>query len=222
MKVDYLAHDRVYKRLRTSGASGWSNSDEVARGIAVISRLLATTELEGRIRALEIGCGAGNLTEYLASLGFETHGIDIAPEAIRWAKARTAEQHNAPQFVTGDVCSLDTYPNRSFELVVDGRCLHCIIGEDRTRVLESVARVLEPGGYFIVMTMVGPPVPAMLGDDKRYDPATGTVLIGDLAIRYLGSVEQVIQEIERAGFELVCSDMDHTDQPTLHALARRR
>ena len=72
------------------------------------------------------------------------------------------------------------------------------------------------------MTMVAPVTVELLGADKGYDADTGIVSVGDLAIRQVLPAEHVMQEIERAGFDVICSDLDETDQPTFHALAKRR
>lgn len=85
-----------------------------------------------------------------------------------------------------------------FDIVVDGYCLHCIIGADRAKTLAEVRRVLKPGGLFHIRTMCGDPVCA--GLRQGFDPATRTQNSSGFALRYLGRPEEILAEIEAAGF----------------------
>lgn len=82
-------------------------------------------------RILDLGCGTGDIAIWLATQGYEAHGIDIAPSAIAWATEKAQAQATRVQFTTGSVLDLTPYKDDFFRLVVDGRCLHCIIGPDR-------------------------------------------------------------------------------------------
>lgn len=44
-----------------------------------------------RGNALDIGCGNGRNSRYLASQGFQVTGIDVSEQSIRWAKELTGE-----------------------------------------------------------------------------------------------------------------------------------
>lgn len=49
------------------------------------------------------------------------------------------------------------YGDGRFDAVIDGNCLHCLIGADRARALVEVRRILRPSGVFVVSTMCGEP-----------------------------------------------------------------
>ena len=97
----------------------------------------------------------GDIAIWLGLEGYEAYGMDIAPSAIAWAKEKAQAQQSQVQFTVGSVLDLAAYPDNFFHLVVDGRCLHCIIGPDRAATLASVYRVLQPGGGFLVQSMCG-------------------------------------------------------------------
>jgi hypothetical protein len=82
--------------------------------------------------------------------------------------------------------------------VVDGHCLHCIIGADRARCLAAVRRVLQPGGRWVVLTMCGEVRdPALL---RHFDAATSTLSRDRVPVRHVGSAHSIVDEVKRAGF----------------------
>lgn len=57
-------------------------------------------------RVLEIGCGAGIITQALALQGHRALGVDPDAQEIRWAKRFAQEERLNAQFLTGDALSL--------------------------------------------------------------------------------------------------------------------
>ncbi len=106
---------------------------------------------------LEIGCGNGIIAMLLAGKGYEVHGIDISPTAVDWARERFAEAGLVGTFRQGNVCEMSMFNDASFDAVMDGQCLHCLIGDDRPACLKEVRRILSPNGVFVVSSMCGPP-----------------------------------------------------------------
>ncbi|ABW28906.1 methyltransferase, putative [Acaryochloris marina MBIC11017] len=95
---------------------------------------------------LELGCGAGNLGIAFAQIGYTVAGVDIAPTAISWAVENAAKAKVKVNFLYGDVLTLTEIEDASFDIAVDGRCYHCIIGKDRTQFLHTAHRILKPNG----------------------------------------------------------------------------
>src|SRR5215213_2380430 len=62
--------------------------------------------LDGK-SALDVGCGAGLLTEPLARLGANVTGIDASPEVIAVAQEHAAAQGLAIDYYVGDVQALE-------------------------------------------------------------------------------------------------------------------
>lgn len=126
------------------GAPGWaSDADDRARELELRWALSALEPFTGK-RVLELGCGARNVASLLVARGLEVTGIDISPTAIAWAVERGLDRS---RFLVGDL--VEGIPGEH-ELVVDGNLLHCIIGEDRVRVLANVRGALVPRGCFFV------------------------------------------------------------------------
>lgn len=101
--------------------------------------------------ALDICCGLGTNSIYLAKKGFEAIGIDISKRAIEIAKesAAKAKLPSKAGFIVGDVVALK-FPKESFGLVFDRGCLHHIHPEDRKKFIAGIKKVLKPGGKYHV------------------------------------------------------------------------
>ncbi len=197
MRSDYLAHERQYRLRRERGFPGWGTREEAAEMLALLEDALPA-DLPAGSRVLELGCGAGQNCLRLAERGFRVTGVDIAPTAVSWARENAAARSLAADFRVGDVVTLEGLPDQAFDLVLDGCCLHCIVGEDRAATLRSARRVLKPGGYLLVITMCGAPVTEALR--RNFDPATGYQMHGDVAIRYCGPADAIRREVRAAGF----------------------
>lgn len=219
--VDYLMHDAVYRRLRESGASGWGRDEEVRFLFDQVLPLLPP--LPPVASLLELGCGAGNLSLMLAARGYNVTGVDIAPTAIQWAIERAQSARVAATFTAGDVVTLGQFADSAFDAVVDGHCLHCVIGTYRAQCLRAVHRVLRPDGTFVVATMCGEVVDDRLR--KLFDPQSSTVMIEGRPTRHIGKADDVVAEVAIAGFDIVSVNVvarrDPTEQDDLFILARR-
>ena len=199
MQPFYFGHDKEYRRRKAKGYTGWETPKEVAKNLADLDAGFSQTHMPAGGELLEIGCGAGDLALHLAERGFQVHGVDMSPTAVEWARDKARERGVAAEFLVGEVTNLP-FANARFDVVVDGYCLHCIIGEDRAKTLAEVMRVLQPGGVFHIRTMCGDPVCA--GLQRGFDPATRYQMHNEFALRYLGWPEEILAEIEAAGFDV--------------------
>lgn len=103
------------------------------------------TPLDGKT-ALDVGCGAGLLTEPLARLGARVTGIDAAPEVIAVARDHAAAMELAIDYRCAAIEQLEG----TFDLVT---CMEVIEHvADPAAFLKSLARRLAPGGLLILST----------------------------------------------------------------------
>ena len=101
--------------------------------------------LEGRT-ALDVGCGAGLLTEPLARLGAAVTGIDAAPELIEAARAHADAQGLAIDYRAVAVEDVDG----QFDLVTSLEVIEHVA--DPQGFVAALARRLAPGGLMILST----------------------------------------------------------------------
>jgi SAM-dependent methyltransferase len=100
-------------------------------------------------RVLDVGCGAGTNSLFLARSGFRVSGVDLAPGAIEAARARAARRGLSVDFQAGDALRLP-YPPKSFEGLLDVGCFHTLPIPLRRTYSRELARVLRPGGRYIL------------------------------------------------------------------------
>jgi len=100
-------------------------------------------------RALDVGCGAGLLTEPLARLGAEVTGIDAAPESIAVARAHAAGQGLTIDYRAGEVSQLAAEATR-FDLVTSMEVIEHVA--DPSAFVSALSALLAPGGLLVVST----------------------------------------------------------------------
>ncbi len=96
----------------------------------------------------DLACGTGGTAIAFAKAGFRVCGVDLSPEMIRVAQAKTAKSKKKIEFTEGDM--------RSFQLAEPVDLITCEFDalnhvpkkSDLQRVAKSVAKALRPGGYF--------------------------------------------------------------------------
>lgn len=101
-----------------------------------------------QIRLLDLGCGPGANTWYMAREGFTVSGIDGSPTAIERATARLASEGLAADLQIGDFVALP-WPDGTFDGAVDNVTLCCNHFAQAKRAVAEVHRVLKPGGAFL-------------------------------------------------------------------------
>ncbi len=116
-------------------------------------------------RVLDLGCGTGDNSIWLARRGFEVHGCDLSPAAITAATEKVSRAGVRCTLSAVDFLA-DPVGGAPFGFVFDRGCLHCISDEDRRRKFaENVAGLLEEGGLWLSLVgnadeperEVGPP-----------------------------------------------------------------
>ena len=111
--------------------------------VAAISRLCPRSEFS---RLLEIGCGTGRVTGPLASLGYDVIGLDISADALR-----LAERHApGPKHVAMDQRDVGLMPWIFDGIFVLWNSIGFGTRANDEETLGGVARVLRPGGKFLI------------------------------------------------------------------------
>jgi len=95
-------------------------------------------------RALDAGCGNGFQTALLERLGYDTHGVDVAPRLLAVARSRLS----SPTLAVASVEALP-YRDESFDAAVCcGSTLSFV--DDPAAAFQELARVLRPGARLLL------------------------------------------------------------------------
>ncbi|MGW7082984.1 class I SAM-dependent methyltransferase [Streptomyces sp. NPDC054871] len=99
-------------------------------------------------RALDLGCGPGRNSLYLASLGFQVDAVDLSPAAVAWAEERAREAGADIRFHRGDAFALtEAELDGPYDLIHDSGCFHHLPPHRRVSYLSLLDRALAPGGH---------------------------------------------------------------------------
>ncbi|OLV18246.1 class I SAM-dependent methyltransferase [Deinococcus marmoris] len=101
------------------------------------------------LTALDIGCGLGRNTRWLARQGYQTIGVDISAFAIVQARTRTTATEAT--FLESDFLR-EAVPGGPFDLVYDSGCFHHLPPHRRLSYLHALMACLKPGGLFGICT----------------------------------------------------------------------
>ncbi len=199
--------NRGYARLKAAGKDGWMGDESEYDSFK--KAILASLRRSGAPTSgvlLELGCGAGNLTLWFASMGYEAHGVDITPAAIEWAQEKNDTAAARADFRVEDAAEILSFADGFFDLVIDGHCLHWIAGDDRIRVLAAVHRVLREDGFFLVNSQCSEPkgLSQKANEGMVWEPER-RVLINRHGVvgAYFGTPESILSEVTLAGFRVL-------------------
>jgi SAM-dependent methyltransferase len=102
-------------------------------------------------RAIDLGCGMGRYTIYLAQHGWKTTGVDSVERALQVARRRADERNVAVEFVRGDVTRLDRAGiSGTFDLLLDSACFHHMSDKDRLRYGQGLTRIAAPHAQLLL------------------------------------------------------------------------
>ncbi len=97
--------------------------------------------------ALDMGCGAGLLSEPLARLGAQVTGVDAAAESIAVARAHAADAGLPIEYLTGGV---EAVAGRRFDLVASFEVIEHVA--DAGAFVRGLAGCLAAGGLMLLST----------------------------------------------------------------------
>jgi ubiquinone/menaquinone biosynthesis C-methylase UbiE len=101
-------------------------------------------------KVLDLCCGAGTNTAYLAKKGFDVTALDISDEAVRYANKKAREEEVDINLLVGDNLRLP-FKSEEFDFAFDFGCFHHVKPDNRTTFITGVHRVLKPkSAYFLV------------------------------------------------------------------------
>ncbi len=121
---------------------------DIGRPQGAVVRLAEAGLIAGSV--LDVGCGTGENALFLATLGHEVVGIDLARAAIARASAKASEQGVAASFIAWDALRLADL-ERTFDTALDVGLFHTLQPADRGAYAASLRAALRPGGHCLLL-----------------------------------------------------------------------
>jgi ubiquinone/menaquinone biosynthesis C-methylase UbiE len=160
---------------RANAARQW-RKQSAAMGRSVTELIVEAAEVAHGMHILDVACGAG---EPSISLGMlldgtgEVVGVDIAPESLKIAEERAADQRlTNVRFQQADVHELP-FPDNTFERITSR--LGVMFFADLPKAAHEMLRVLKPQGKIVLLAwgpMAQPYFETMAGTVLRSLPGT--------------------------------------------------
>lgn len=108
-------------------------------------------------RAVDLGCGEGADSVWLARQGWSVTGVDISPTAVARARAAATEAGLSDEDVTFVASDLATWePDDAVDLVT-ASFFHSREDLPRTAILRRLASHVAPGGHLAIVSHAAPP-----------------------------------------------------------------
>ena len=105
--------------------------------------------------ALDLGCGTGDSSIYLAQHGWKVTGVDFVPKALDKARAKAGAAGLSINFVQADVTHLSQAGiGADFPLIVDNGCLHNMSDSDRDAYVREVSAVAAPEARLLIVAFL--------------------------------------------------------------------
>lgn len=131
--------DASYK----DGTLPWDSGEPASR----LQQVVKDYDIEPS-KALDIGCGTGTNTIWLASQGFTTTGVDLSETAIGIAREKALRADIESEWLVQDILE-DPLPHDTYDFVYDRGCFHTFDdADDRAQFAQQVANTLKSGGLW--------------------------------------------------------------------------
>lgn len=124
--------------------------------------LVELIEGENRLtpgNAVDLGCGGGTKSVYLATHGWRVTGIDMAGEALKQARGKAAEAGVDVEFVEADLLNVPAGAVRDdHDFLLDFGCAHSLRNEAKAAYASGIAGFARPGATLVLYAFTKGPL----------------------------------------------------------------
>jgi len=158
-KSDAPSNSVEFDKVYSSKIAHWIWSD-----VRIPKQLVELVNLNNPKNSLELGCGLGRFSTYMAERGIKATSVDFSSVAIEKAKKRIAGNDNKPIFIVGDVTDLEML-TEPFDISFDIGCFHCLNEQNQQKYVSEVYRLLKPGAVHLIWALDQSPADIKIDSD---------------------------------------------------------
>lgn len=142
---------------------------------------------------LEIGCGTGKNTVWLAEKAIQITSVDLSEEMLAKAKAKITTDR--VHFIKADITSKWTFSNHLYDLVSFSLVLEHI--ENLDHIFKETAQSLQQGGHVYIGELH--PFKQYTGSKARFETDNGVQIVEC----FIHHISDIIQVAKKNGLTLV-------------------
>lgn len=154
-----MSEERDWNEIYRQGQTPWDSGRVCSELFKILEE-----EIISLGKALDLGCGTGTNSIYLAQMGFDVTGVDISQVAIERAKEKADAAGLSILFMLAKLPNI-FLPGKVFDFVFDRGCFHAIAKEERPGYLEMLKQMTREGSIYLMLCgnakepkVPGPPV----------------------------------------------------------------
>ncbi len=100
-------------------------------------------------KTLDIGCGSGRNSIYLARKGFDVTGVDLSDEAVKIARTKAGHSGVKCRFFQADLTMKKTVTRDTFDYILEWQVLHHIPFDERKQYINNVHSLICDDGLYL-------------------------------------------------------------------------
>ncbi|MBN1498859.1 MAG: class I SAM-dependent methyltransferase [Spirochaetes bacterium] len=193
-------YDEKYRQAIRNDQECWGGNERYTCRLKQIQDILKSGIIPAQGKVLEAGCGEGHLCQEFHKKGYDVTGIDFSKAAIDWAKNKNLIHKPDINYIHEDLSKPDLNLNDIFDLIIDGNCLHCIIGTRRQYFLENLYHHLSQSGVLYISSLIS------------NDHDNHTTEIEGIPYRFIPHPDYLKAELENSGFILIKQVLHERDE----------
>ncbi len=160
--------------------------------IAGESELQLLPPLKAGMTTLELGCGEGQNSHWLARKGLICTAIDISENQLAYARNDAQKENLSIDFRCQSIESFDAV-DESYDLITSSHAFEFV--DNPFELVKRVALWLKPGGWFVLSTVH----PVYNGDWVNAEEEDGTEVWGRLLVNYFSPIDDIREQPDGSG-----------------------
>jgi len=179
---------------------GWESQEaQYARFAALKDNI----DMEG-LKLLDVGCGLGNLLEYLTGEGVKVQytGVDILPEMIEMAKKKNLDG----EFICTDVFTDKSFTTDSFDVVYASGIFNLNLENNREFLLSALGHFFNISKKYICFNLLHYKSPNKEDTYFYFSPDEARAIISDASAGSKISID-IVEDYLKNDFTVLCKKL---------------